>query len=69
MNENYEVEVAVPGVPGNGKGHEQDDDNCVLWVGNLDSRTTENMVFELFCQVRFVVQLFDLKEEVLILCV
>ena len=36
---NYEVE-------------EDDEINSVLWVGNLDSKVTEAMVYELFLQVR-----------------
>jgi hypothetical protein len=56
MNETYGeaeqgVGVGVGGGGCGGKSHQEDDDNLVLWVGNLDSRTTENMVYELFCQV------------------
>ncbi len=42
MNEIYgEVDQGVGG-GGGGKGI-QEDDNLVLWVGNLDSRTTEGI--------------------------
>lgn len=53
MNETFggEVEPATIIKPHQQQGME-DDDNLVLWVGNLDSRATENMVYELMCQVR-----------------
>jgi len=30
----------------------EDNINCILWVGNLDSRVTEALLFEVFARVR-----------------
>jgi hypothetical protein len=61
MNETYGGEESTTLSSATPKGHtgggggggpmDNEEDNLVLWVGNLDSRATENMIYELFCQV------------------